>query len=188
VDDVDRTLRVEGETMWGADKSTGTVQLQIPTDLPAQPWQVALAAELLSADSKKVLATAYASVNVLQAAAPFRLELSSAAEIKAVAGEGEAGKLIGIIHRRDGFDTAVQVTIKGLPDGYQVPSVEVPAGQSNFELSVAFTDKAKPAKLEKLQLIATWAPNAKKPQQTFTSNPVAVVIDVTPSAKTANAP
>ncbi|MEO2010195.1 MAG: hypothetical protein ABGX22_16085 [Pirellulaceae bacterium] len=188
VDDVDRTLRVEGETMWGADKSTGTVQLQIPTDLPAQPWQVALAAELLSADSKKVLATAYASVNVLQAAAPFRLELSSAAEIKAVAGEGEAGKLIGIIHRRDDFDTAVQVTIKGLPDGYQVPNVEVPAGKSNFELSVAFTDKAKPAKLEKLQLIATWAPNAKKPQQTFASNPIAVVIDVTPSAKTENDP
>jgi hypothetical protein len=184
VDDVDRSLRIEGETMWAADKSAGTVQLHIPTDLPSQPWQVAMTVELLSDDSKKVLATVYAPVTLVQAAAPFRLELSTAAEIKVAAGEGEQGKLIGTIHRREGFAAVVKVSIKGLPEGYQASSIEVPADESNFELSVKFSEKAKPARLDKLQLIATWTPNEKKPQQTFTSNSIPVVIDVAPADKT----
>lgn len=183
VNDVDRALRIEGETMVAAEATAGTVRLVIPTDLPAQPWQVSIVAEQLSADGKSVTATAYSQVSIIESVDPFRMELASAAEITTSAGEGEAGKFSGTIHRIEGYTAPVKVTLQGLPMGYEVPSVVVPADATDFELSVKFSDKAKPAKLDKIQLVATFTPDEKKPQQTFKSNAAAVKLDVQAGVK-----
>jgi hypothetical protein len=184
VNDVDRALRIEGATMLAADVSSGEVQMLIPTDLPAQPWQVALVVEQLSADGKSVVGTTYSPVSVVETVDPYRIEMSSAAEIVAFAGEGEAGKFTGTIHRIEGFAQAVTVTLQGLPMGYEAPKVVVPGDATEFELQVKFSDKAKPAKLDKVQLVANFTPDDKKPQQTFKSNVVAVKVDVQAALKT----
>lgn len=58
VDDVEKTLRLEGETTFAADASAVSVTLRVPADLPANSWQVAFIAEVLSADEKTVIASA----------------------------------------------------------------------------------------------------------------------------------
>lgn len=58
VDDVEKTLRLEGETVFAADATAVTVTLRVPADLPPKQWQVAFVAEVLSADDKAVVAAA----------------------------------------------------------------------------------------------------------------------------------
>lgn len=58
VDDIEKTLRLEGETTFPADATAVTVTLRVPADLPPKLWQVALVAEILSADDKAVVASA----------------------------------------------------------------------------------------------------------------------------------
>jgi hypothetical protein len=186
VDDVDRALRIDGETMWAADKSAGMLRLLIPTDLASKVWEVALVAEQLSADQKNVLSTSYGPVHILTPAAPYRVELTSGAEIATVAGVGDVGQFTGRVHRREGFAEVVTVRLQGLPEGYESPSIDVPANVTDFSFPVKFSDKAKPAKLDKVSLIAHWKPIADKPQQTFKSNAVAVKLDVQPGDKAPN--
>lgn len=57
VDDVDRTLRLEGAPTAPADAKEATVQLLVPADLPAQPWTAVIVAELLAADNNTVAAS-----------------------------------------------------------------------------------------------------------------------------------
>lgn len=183
VDDIDRTLRLAGATTLAADTADVEASLVVPTDLPSGPWQVAVAAELLSDDGKTVAATAYSAVHVVEPIDPFRLELTSAAEVTTVAGGEDAGILRGTIHRVEGFAAAVKVTLQGLPKEYETPAMDVPAGESDFEFPVQFSDKAKPANLDKVQLVATWTPDDKVPQQTFRSNAIGVKLDIRPPAK-----
>lgn len=58
VDDVEKTLRLEGETVFAAEATAVTVTLRVPADLPPKQWQVAFVAEVLSADDKAVVAAA----------------------------------------------------------------------------------------------------------------------------------
>lgn len=55
--DIDRTLRLEGVPMFGAEINEGVVNLLVPADLPSNPWGLVLIAELLSADGKSVAAS-----------------------------------------------------------------------------------------------------------------------------------
>ena len=47
VDDVDRTLRLEGDPVFAADQKEVTVNVLVPGDLPQQPWDLVLVADLL---------------------------------------------------------------------------------------------------------------------------------------------
>ena len=58
VDDVDRMLRLEGMPVLAADQSEIPLKILIPADLPPLTYDLALKAELLSADGKTVVATA----------------------------------------------------------------------------------------------------------------------------------
>jgi hypothetical protein len=58
VDDVEKTLRLEGETAFASDAGEVMVTLRVPADLPPRLWQVAFVAEVLSADEKAVTASA----------------------------------------------------------------------------------------------------------------------------------
>ncbi|MFM2095124.1 MAG: hypothetical protein RIS70_2248 [Planctomycetota bacterium] len=57
VDDVDRTLRLEGTPTAPADAKEATLNLLVPADLPAQPWTAVIVAELLAADNNTVIAS-----------------------------------------------------------------------------------------------------------------------------------
>jgi hypothetical protein len=59
VDDTAKALRLEAETTIAPDKNETALSIVVPGDLPARTYQLLLEAELLSADGKQVLATAY---------------------------------------------------------------------------------------------------------------------------------
>lgn len=58
VPDADKALRLEGTPTIAADQTQGTAEVIVPADLPVIPYDLALRAELLSADGKSVVATA----------------------------------------------------------------------------------------------------------------------------------
>jgi hypothetical protein len=180
VDDVDRSLRLEGTPLFAADKSEGEVNILVPGDLPQHPWDLALVAELLGPDNKTIVASVAAPARTLPTSVPFTLELVSAPKVDGKAGAGETGKFVGKLNRLGGFNQAVTVTLANLPKEYPAPKVVVPGDQTDFELVVAFPYGAKPMELKDGKLIGLIDP--AKPDS-IRSNEVAVVINVVPGEK-----
>lgn len=156
----------EGET---------TAQILVPSELPNIPYDLAFKAELLSGDGKKVLATAVTPVRRMTTARPFSIELAGEAKVQATAGSGEAGKLVGKIHRLPNFRRDVTVTLAGLPAELPAPAAEVAADQDDFTLSVAFPFGAAPADLANVVLVAKSQPGTGS---SFKSNELPVAVKI----------
>jgi hypothetical protein len=69
-DDPRRAIRVENPPTIPADQSAGAATVTLPGDLLQQPYDLAIQAELLSADGKNVVATAVTPSRRLQAVRP----------------------------------------------------------------------------------------------------------------------
>ncbi|MBI2825412.1 MAG: hypothetical protein HYX69_12065 [Planctomycetia bacterium] len=160
VDDVERTLRLDGKPTIDADKTETTAAIIVPADLPGIPYDVAIRAELLAADRKTVAATAVTPARRMTTVQPLRIELAGEPKVEAKAGSGETGRLVGKIHRLGDFPYPVTVTLAGLSADYVAPSVEVPAGQSDFSLPVSFAFSAPQGDLANVALVATAQPQA----------------------------
>lgn len=175
VEDVDRTLRLEGDPTFGPEQNDVTVNILVPSDLPKQPWDLVLVAELLSADGKSVVTSLAAPVRTLSPVAPFTLALTGESKAEGKAGLGEAGKLVGKINRSPGYIQSVLVTLEGLPKGYVAPQVLVAGDKSEFELPLNFSSSAKPGELKGTKLVALTAPVVVK---SVKSNAIDVSINV----------
>lgn len=158
VDDLARTLRLEGDPTFGPDQQDVTVNVLVPSDLAKQPWDLVMVAELLSADGKRVESSIAAPVRTLSPIAPFSLALTGESTAEGKAGTGDAGKLVGKINRAAGYMQPVVVTLENLPKGYSTPQVLVPANQSEFELPLTFAFANKPGELKGAKLVALTAP------------------------------
>jgi hypothetical protein len=180
VDDVDRALRLEGMPQFGADQGEPTVNILVPGDLGKQPWDVAIVAELLSADNKSVVATVATPVRRLGAVSPFTVELAGAPKVDGRAGLGETGKFSGKVHRRPGFTGPLTVTLAGLPKELPPPLVVVPADKSDFELKIVFPFGSKPGEIANLKLVAVTDANKADAAR---SNEIAVAVNVVPGEK-----
>jgi hypothetical protein len=154
VDDVERTLRLDGAPTIAADQSQSTANILVPADLPEATYSLVLRGELLGADGKQVLATAYTPVLTAQPARPVTLALSGPAEIEARAGLGETGKLVGKVVRQEGYAHALRVTLEGLPAGVPSPFADLPADKSEFELAVRLPHGLKAEALKNVRLVA----------------------------------
>ncbi|MGH7194413.1 MAG: hypothetical protein ACREJM_12910, partial [Candidatus Saccharimonadales bacterium] len=99
VDDLDRALRLDGTPTIAADQSAGVATLLVPRDLPPIPYDLAVRAELLSADGKSVLAAAVTPARRMTPASPITLAVLGDAKAEAKAGSGETGKLSGSVQR-----------------------------------------------------------------------------------------
>jgi hypothetical protein len=62
VDDLARMLRLETDIVVPVEQNSAEAKVFVPADLPMTPWDASLVAELLSADGKNVVATAYTPV------------------------------------------------------------------------------------------------------------------------------
>jgi len=180
VDDVDRTLRLEGETTFGPDQKDVTVNVLVPSDLPKQPWDLVFIAELLSADGKNVVTSLAAPVRTLEPVAPFTLELAGPSSAEGKAGAGEPGKLAGKITRVGGYAQGVVVTLDNLPKGVDSPQVLVPADKSEFELPLTFGFSSKAGELKGVKLVALAAPVEAK---SVRSNALDVAINLVQGEK-----
>jgi len=185
VDDLDRALRLEGDPVFPADQREVSVNILVPADLPQQPWDLVLAADLLSADGKSTVASIAAPVRRLSTGVPFTIELAGASAAEGKAGAGETGKLTGKIARSEGFTQPVVVTLEGLPKGYSAPTVLVPADQSEFALPLTFAFGTKPGELKGAKLVGVAAPVSTT---SVKSNRIDVVVNVVPGEKPAAEP
>ncbi|MCE9525667.1 MAG: hypothetical protein K8R36_06395 [Planctomycetales bacterium] len=185
VDDVDRSIRLEGMPLFAADKAEGVVNILVPGDLPQHSWDVALIAELLGPDNQTVIARVATPARTLPTSVPFTLELTSAPKVDGKAGAGATGKFVGKLIRLGGFNQPVTVTLANLPKEYPAPKVVVPGDKTDFELSVTFPFGAKPMELKDGKLVGVIDP--AKPDS-IRSNEVAVVINVVPGEKPAAEP
>jgi hypothetical protein len=182
VDDLDRALRLEGDPVFPADQREVSVNILVPADLPQQPWDLVLAADLLSADGKSTVASIAAPVRRLTTGVPFTIELAGASTAEGKAGAGETGKLTGKIARGEGFTQPVIVTLESLPKGYSAPTVLVPADQTEFALPLTFAFGSKPGELKGAKLVGVAAPVSTT---SVKSNRIDVVVNVVPGEKPA---
>ncbi|HZN33081.1 MAG TPA: hypothetical protein VFB80_04650 [Pirellulaceae bacterium] len=185
VDDLDRALRLEGDATFADDQKDVTAQILVPGDLPRQPWDLVLVAELLSADGKTVVASIAAPVRTLSPVAPFTLALTGPNAAEGKAGAGEPGKLVGKIERSPGYTQSVVVTLDGLPKGYSAPQVIVPADKSEFELPLTFAFGSKAGELKGAKLVGIAAPVVAT---SVRSNTLDVAINVVAGEKPAAEP
>jgi hypothetical protein len=180
VDDLARILRLAMDVVVPADKTDADVSVFVPGDLPIAPWDATIVAELLSADAKNVVATAYAPVRRFMASEAIKLELTSANAMEGKAGAGPAGKLTGKVRRATGFQKPVLVTLTGLPAGYSAPVVQVAADKTDFEYPLNFPFGSPPAQLNGVQLVALLDRNQPTAAR---SNSIAVNVNLTAGEK-----
>lgn len=136
VPDEPKTLRMAQEVVVPADQSAAQVSIAVPADLPQIPYDVALQADLLSADGSQVLATVFSPSRRMSVVRPsFTIELADAAAVSPGADNLLNVELHGKVVRPEGFQQAVSVRIIGLPESVPMPQVIVPEGQTEFTLT-----------------------------------------------------
>jgi|GEM_PF-223631 len=160
VEDIERTLRLEGSPQLAADAATGEAKIIVPADLPAIPYDVAIKGELLSADGKSVIASAVTPAIRLATVQPLKVAITGEPKVEAKSGSGETGQLKGTIERVGAFAHPVTVTLAGLPTDFVAPAVEVPADKSEFSLPVQFAFNSALGDLAGVSLVATAQPSA----------------------------
>ncbi|HVA45918.1 MAG TPA: hypothetical protein VNH11_05980 [Pirellulales bacterium] len=154
VDDLDRALRLDGAPTIAADQSSSTVSVLVPRDLPRLPFDLAVQAELLTADGKGVVATAVTPARRMTVTSPLVLTLSGDAKVEAKAGSGETGKLTGSLSRIGQLKSPVVLTLEGLPPDLPSPELTLPPEQSEFAFSVSFPFNAPPGAAANVRLVA----------------------------------
>jgi len=182
VDDVERTLRFDAQPTIAADQSEVAVNIIVPGDLPRIDYDLAIQAELLSADSKSVVATVVTPARRLGTVAPLRLELA-ADQVEARAGAGPTGSVSGKIHRAGGFALPVNVTLSGLPEGVSAPTITLTGDQSDFSFPLVFPYGAAAGEVANVKLTAVSLTNPKDPKSTFTVGELPLKVSVVPGDK-----
>ena len=183
VDDVDRALRFEGAPVIAADQAEIAAKVLVPADLPRLEYDLAIQAELLSADGKTVLASAVTPARRLPAEDPLTLELASAEAIEVRAGVGATGKVVGKVQRADGFALPVKVQVSGLPKGTAPVLFEVAADKSDFEFPLAVRYGVPAGELKDVKIVATSQVDAKNAATAVRSNELPLALRVVPGDK-----
>ena len=118
-------------------RTDGEVTVLVPVDLSATVYDVTVLAELLA--DKKVLATAYAPVQLLVVRVPLVVKLEGPNRIEAVLDpkKGTTVKIQGNIERLEGMKADVTVVLTGLPAGAKAVSAVFPRCTVGIELTVA---------------------------------------------------
>jgi hypothetical protein len=181
VDDVERALRLDGDVTIAADVKQATANVIVPADLPAKPWSLVVAADVLAPDDTTVIASTTTTAVSKTPLVPFHVELAAANGLEAKAGLGDTGKLTGKLRRQNGFSKAVVLTLDGLPKEYAAPTATVAADKEDFEFSVSFAYGSKAAELKNVKLVAQYQPDPKNAELLVRAAPVDVgVIKVVP--------
>jgi hypothetical protein len=127
-------IRLEKPTEFGAKVNEGEVPVLLPPDLPADAYQIAVLAELLSPDKQRVLASAVTPVRKMFVALPVAVKLDDTNLDAALdAKTGATAEVSGAVERLNGFTGDVTVTLSGLPPGVPAPGpITVKAADTDF--------------------------------------------------------
>jgi len=149
-----------------AQPREATYKVTVPPRLPLAGYDLAVVAELRSADNKTALARSFSSVLRLKA----QRSLEIAPRVDALVRASRTPKsdvtvrLKGAIIRHGGFGGDITVTIAGQPKGIPAPKVVIKPGQTRFELPLKVPAKVTTSRFDKLQLVVSGPPNAKTPK------------------------
>ena len=140
--------------MVAADQATAVATILVPRDLARIPYDLAIQAELLSADGKNVAATAITTARRMTVTSPIALALSGDAKVEAKAGSGETGKLTGSLVRIGQFKSPVVLTLEGLPPDLPAPELTLSPEQNEFAFPVSFPFNSPPGEVANVRLVA----------------------------------
>ena len=177
-------IRVEKPTEFGAKVSEGDVPLLIPPDLPADSYQIAVLAELLTPDKQRVLASAVTPVRTLPVKLPVAVKFDAPKfDAKLDAKTGATVEVKGTVERLNGFAGDIAVSLTGVPSGVPVPAaVTVKAGETAFSFKLVIPPAALAGE-SKLKHSATAAPDPKQPAVRVKARDVEATLTVTPPPK-----
>jgi hypothetical protein len=188
VDDVERSLRLQAPVLIAAGQPEAAAQILVPGDLATGEYDLAIKAELLSADEKNVVATAFAPARRLVTLSPVALELAGPAQGEGRAGAGTSGKFTGKIIRQPGVTAAVTVTLVGLPAGVAAPSVLVPPDKNDFELPLVFAFGTAAGDVAGVRLAATSPLDPQDAAKLLRTNEIPVALKIVAGEKPAAEP
>jgi hypothetical protein len=181
--DPNRAIRPERPVELAAKVSDGEVPVVIPAELPADAYQLAVQAELLSADKQKVLATAVTPVRSFPVKLPVAVKADAPKiDAKLDAKTGATVEVKGTVERLNGFTGDVTVTLTGLPAGVPVPApVTVKGTETAYVVKLTIPANIPPGE-SKLQLSASVA-DPKQPAIRVKGRDIDVVLNVSPPPK-----
>jgi len=188
--DLPKTLRAEKPIELAAKAATGELVVVVPPELSNPTYDVTVMAELLSADKRVVLATAFAPVKRLPLSLPIAVKLTGPTDLKAPL-DPKAGatlKLVGKIERREGATGDATVSLIGLPAGINVAPAVVKTGADDFTLTIVLPPTTPPGKLTGLKLSALIVPDPKLAAVRVKSRDVELTVAVEPAPVAPAAP
>lgn len=183
--DPNRSIRQERPVELAAKINDGDFSVLVPPELSADAYQVALQAELLSADKQRVLASAVTPVRTMPVKMPVALKLEKSPKIEAKldAKMAVTVEITGTVERLNGFTGDAVVTLAGLPPGVAVPApVTVKAAETKFAIKLSLPPGTAAAEA-KLKLSASVVPDLKQPNVRVKSRDVDLVLAIVPAAK-----
>jgi hypothetical protein len=178
--DPNRTIRPEKPIELGAKVSDGELVALLPAELPASSYEIAVQAELLSADKQRVLATAFTPVKKLPVRMPIAVKLVSPAKFDAKLDPKMATsvEIKGEIVRTEGYTGEAIVTLTGVPPGVAPPTVTVKANETAFVLKLALPPTLAAGSSD-LKLSANAATDPKQPGIRVKSRDISLTLNVT---------
>ncbi len=166
-----KTLRAEKAVEVGAKTAEGEQPLIVPVELTSSVYDLTIQGELLTADKKTVLATAFAPVRRMKVVNPLAIELAEGPTYTATT-DGKTAvtlKVTGKVSRRAPLAGDVSLAITGLPTGATSPAVTIKADQSDFTANIAIPATLAPSEYKGLKLQASIVPDSKLPNQRIKS-------------------
>jgi hypothetical protein len=182
--DPNQSLRLERPVELAPAAADGDLSVIVPALLAAPVYDVTVQAELLSADKRTVLATAYAPVRRLNVRHQVALRLDGPARIDSGVDPKKGGtvKIQGQVERREGLTGDVTLTLAGLPAGITAAPDTVKAGVQVFTINVVLPANVQPGEITG-KLSGTAVADPKQPNVRVRSRDVAVTLLVRDSAK-----
>lgn len=177
--DVNKSIRAEKPVELGAKVSDGELVALLPDDLPASSYDIAVQAELLSADKQRVLSTTFTPVKRLPVRLPLAVKLVSPAkfEVKLDPKMASAVEIKGEIVRSEGYAGEATTSLVGLPPGIALPNVVVKANETTFTIKLSIPPTAAPGEIP-LKLSVNAATNPMQPGLRVKSRDVPLVLSI----------
>jgi hypothetical protein len=178
--DPNKTLRVEKAVELGATMHDGEVTLVVPAELASDAYDVAVQAELLSADKQRVLATSFTPVRRLAVQLPVEVILAGEPRFDVMLdpAKGATQKIEGTIKRREGIAGDVVITVAGLPAGVRADSPTLKAEENNFSLTITLPTNQAAGEIGGLKVTAAIAPDPKQANVRVKSREVELKLNV----------
>lgn len=162
--DPNRTLRTEKPIDLAANAAAGEVTLVVPAQVSGAIYDVTVQADLLAADKKTVLATAFAPPRRLNVQRPIVVALKgmSRFEVPLNPKADTTVKVQGTLERKAPLGD-VTLNVTGLPAGVRAAPVTVKAGAAEFAIDVVFPANYPAGEVGGVKLIASAVSDPKQP-------------------------